>query len=187
MAKRLPFLEAVPLILAGVGLTPIACGLDWTVPTSSGDKGGTGGGSVTHHATVGAGWTDDPKTSATSGGAPGSSGDAAGGAGGTGDAGGATSSSGGGAATCDGPGVTCGDCSDCTVDRGCSAEVDACMNDDWCRNLHDCYATCDNQACADGCYYFYGQGQYLYDQAVMCIVCDVCVTSCASRQANWCN
>ncbi|WP_437682198.1 latent transforming growth factor beta-binding protein [Sorangium sp. So ce131] len=85
-----------------------------------------------------------------------------------------------GAAICDVPDVSCEECNDCANAVGCSDELDACANDDFCGSFVQCIASCreDDDACFLDCADAYPSGADLYADYADCVMCDECYVAC---------
>ena len=76
-----------------------------------------------------------------------------------------------------------GDCDtcingDCAM-NACSAEINACVANQQCIDLNDCWWGCYDQACIDACEAQYPQGATLLYALYDCMFCGACGVDCA--------
>lgn len=84
---------------------------------------------------------------------------------------------------CDAEGF-CGDtengCVSCAVGPGgpCENAYYGCIDTDICIAYADCASMCMDPQCAEKCAATYPEGAQLYNNLVVCVICDVCPVSC---------
>jgi hypothetical protein len=86
-------------------------------------------------------------------------------------------------ASCDHSGA-CGTCESCAVNGYCSDEFDRCTADTECSALLDCLNTCTDATCEAGCDKAHPTGITLYNQLVLCAVCQACPVDCDGPAAG---
>jgi hypothetical protein len=176
----------VLVALAGAASSQAGCGLDWVMPVETETEPGAGTGGTTDGSS---GVHVSPSSSGAGAGSSSS--------GSTVPVSTTASSWGAGGAPpdCDAPGATCDECNPCSAERGCRTSVEACLANTECALLDDCLWGCDldttcvgdcYDACLDDCFYVHAAGEPLHTAALVCIICDVCVTSCDDYQQGLC-
>ncbi|HSN96992.1 MAG TPA: hypothetical protein VLS89_01800 [Candidatus Nanopelagicales bacterium] len=79
---------------------------------------------------------------------------------------------------CDGTG-DCLSCQDCALNGGpCSTLWNECLGDASCVALLECLGNCFDDACIEECFESYPEAQGLYQQLVVCVICDSCYSDC---------
>ncbi|MEJ7730372.1 MAG: hypothetical protein WKG00_14280 [Polyangiaceae bacterium] len=172
--------------VAALTLTACAaagCGLDWTV-TEGGSQGAGGAPTSASHGSGAS--TGSPSTGVGAEGGAGTAG------GSTGTASSVTSSTAaaaggaagtGGAASCEEAGADCTACSSCAESGPCLARANACFADEFCACMYDC----NDDYCFECERWYWPEGDQLWADFGMCVICDECPGDCADSYAGWCN
>ncbi len=92
-----------------------------------------------------------------------------------------TTSSSSGSSGCDGSG-TCGDstsgCIGCALADNCADEYDFCAATQDCIDFATCASSCADQSCYDDCASTYSYGASIYNDLLVCVICEECYSDC---------
>ncbi|MEZ4308262.1 MAG: hypothetical protein R3F14_09485 [Polyangiaceae bacterium] len=90
---------------------------------------------------------------------------------------------------CDNTG-DCGDigqgCIGCAVGPNgpCEASYVGCINDTECIDYANCLSECNSDLCFQKCAESFPTGQQLYNDLVVCVICDACENDCGGPGAG---
>jgi hypothetical protein len=84
----------------------------------------------------------------------------------------------GGGETCDEG--SCEDCQQCALSDECADEYDDCSADNECIDFATCAGECGatDQECFEECAASYPNGAAMYNELVICVICDECYDTC---------
>ncbi len=84
----------------------------------------------------------------------------------------------GGGETCDEG--SCEDCQQCALSDECADEYDDCSADTECVDFANCVGECGStdQECFEACAASYPNGAAMYNELVICVICDECYDTC---------
>lgn len=73
---------------------------------------------------------------------------------------------------------SCEDCQQCALSDECADEYDDCGADAECVEFANCAAECTDQACFEECAAAYPSGAQMYNDLVICVICEECYDTC---------
>lgn len=79
---------------------------------------------------------------------------------------------------------SCEDCQQCALSDECADEYDDCGADAECVEFANCAAECADQACFEACASAYPNGANMYNELVICVICDECYDTCDGAGAG---
>ena len=79
---------------------------------------------------------------------------------------------------------SCEDCQECAFSDACAGAYDTCVGNQDCVDFANCASEATDQAAYEACIEAYPTGAQLYNDLVICVICEECYVTCDGAAAG---